>query len=614
MGSDNSKASDQPAKGAAYEQSQPNKRALETWREIRQTLSTGIELLWAASPRSVLLVAAFNFAIVLLGGVVAASTPYFLKLLVDELTLGPPFEHMIYIYAGAFVATQAATNAFGYAREFVSGVVDQRLGRVLGDRLFAHVLSLPSSFHINRTTGAVTETVEQAIRGFQVVLRQGAGHLIPPLFDLALASLVLLALGHLRYVWLLLICGLGYIIVVARSGSKILERVQVATKAQVEAKATLTDGLQNYELIKAFTAEEHFAQRYRTNLETTEAAWGHFFRLFARHGVMATSVFLLCLTIATVLTIGDVRAGALTAGDFVLITGYVVRTVLPLESLAYGARELLRGVAYLQSAVQLFGAIPEKTEGTRQPRSPIRGEITFEDVSFSYISQQPILRGVSFTIPPGSSVAVVGESGAGKSTIARLLLRMIEPDEGSILFDGVSTKELGCKDLRRLISLVPQNTMLINGSIRDNIALGNPKASAGEIARAGAAAQLHDLIARLPDGYDTKVGDHGARLSMGERQRVAIARAFIKRAPLAIYDEPTSSLDVATELHLLPALLCVANGQTTICITHRLSLAQHSDLILVLEDGRLIESGTHSSLASSAGHYAELWKKARALQ
>jgi ATP-binding cassette subfamily B protein len=325
---------------------------------------------------------------------------------------------------------------------------------------------------------------------------------------------------------------------------------------------------------------------------------------------MIAAIFVVSLGASLLLAAKEVMRGSMTPGDFVLIASYVLRLSQPLEGVGYAVRDSVQGIAFLKKLLQLFSEGTEREQGTRALPRQTRGALRFEDVGFGYRPEQPILEHVTFVVPAGSVAAIVGESGAGKSTLARLALQFLQPTAGEIFLDDVPIRELAPRELRAAIAVVPQDTPLFHASIAYNIGLGRAGCSQAEIEQASKEAHLHDFVMRLPDGYATIVGERGVRLSGGERQRVAIARALIKRAPLVICDEPTSSLDPDTERRLLPELLKMAHRQTTICITHRLSIAQHASMVFALHRGRIVEQGSHAALMAKGGVYAQLWEKA----
>jgi ATP-binding cassette subfamily B protein len=304
----------------------------------------------------------------------------------------------------------------------------------------------------------------------------------------------------------------------------------------------------------------------------------------------------------------DVARGAMTVGDFVLVNAYVVRLVQPLELLGFAVGDIAQGLAFLQSMLDLFA---EKTEGdhSRAPQSAksTQGELIFDRVSFSYREERAVIKDVSFSVPAGKTVAVVGVSGSGKSSLIRLLFRLYEPDSGRILLDGAPIKDLSLSAVRQAIAVVPQDTVLFHDTIANNIGFGRAGSTQPEIQEAARIANLHDFILSMPEGYDTPVGERGLKLSGGERQRVAIARAALKRPRIFVFDEATSSLDTQTERDILHNLLDVSARSTTLVIAHRLSTVVHADEILVLDRGVIIERGTHEELKELGGAYAALW-------
>lgn len=369
----------------------------------------------------------------------------------------------------------------------------------------------------------------------------------------------------------------------------------------------MTDSILNYETVKYFTAESIVQEKVSQALSRTEIEWVGFYRQYAASGVGVATIFATFLAINVLYAAHEVQAARMTVGDFVLVNTYMLQVVRPVEMLGYAMQGLAQGVAMLDKMLALFRETPELQR--TDDRLPLggSGKLEFDAVSLSYRSNRSVLKCVSFRVPAGKTLGVVGASGSGKSTLVRLLMRLFEPDAGRILVDGVPISELSLPKLRQSIAVVPQDTVLFDDTIAYNIAFGRAGSTFEEIAAAARLAHLHDFIMSLPEQYDTRVGERGVKLSGGERQRVSIARATIKRPRIYVFDEATSSLDSHTEREILRNLQEVARDSTTLVIAHRLSTVVQADEIVVLDGGVIVEQGTHMALLRQKGRYAALW-------
>jgi len=369
----------------------------------------------------------------------------------------------------------------------------------------------------------------------------------------------------------------------------------------------MTDALLNVELVKYFAAEAIVQERVGRALSRTEAEWVSFYRKYAVNGVTVSTIFTAFLAATTLYAVHEVEGARLTVGDFVLITSYMLQLIRPVEALGYAMQAFSQGAALLEKMLALFHEKSEPAQPGKAGRLEGPGHLEFENVTLSYGPQRVALQGVSFKVPAGKTVGIVGASGSGKSTLVRLLARLLEPDTGRILLDGVPISALSLGTLRQSIAVVPQDTVLFNDSVGDNIAFGKADCTQEEIEQAASRAHLDGLIASLPDTYETNVGERGLKLSGGERQRLSIARAAIKRPRIYIFDEATSALDSVTELEIARNLQEISRSITTLVITHRLSTVVHADEIIVLEAGTVVERGTHASLLRQRGRYAAFW-------
>jgi ABC-type transport system involved in Fe-S cluster assembly fused permease/ATPase subunit len=580
--------------------------------ELVGNLRSILRLVWSeASPfvkRRLLSV----LILVITASILTAFGPIALKLVVDGFTgqtKGSPASPLFLI--GLFVLSQFLARAVGEVRGLVYARAERRMFRTLSERLFAHLLRLPLRFHLDRQTGAINQVLVNGLQGYQMVVHHLVFTFLPVTAELGTMILVLRRLAPPAL--LSLFCGalVSYGVAFGYAATRIAKSARQASASNVEANAAVTDGILNYETIKYFAAESIVQGKVSRALIHTETEWAGFYRRYAINGLCVAMIFAVFLGSTTVYAADAVHTGRMTVGDFVLINTYLLQVVRPVESLGYAMQGLSQGVAMLEKMLELFRERPEPQDS--EDHAPMSGPVAleFEDVWLSYRPGHSVLKGLSFKIPAGKTLGIVGPSGSGKSTTVRLLVRLFETHRGRILLDGVSIDELPLSMLRRSIAVVPQDTVLFNETIGDNIAFGKPDCTHAEVEQAARLANLHDFIMSLPDRYDTRVGERGVKLSGGERQRVSIARAAIKQPLIYVFDEATSSLDSKTERAILSNLREISKFSTTLVIAHRLSTVVHADEIIVLDAGGVVERGTHASLMRGDGVYAGLWQAQR---
>lgn len=582
---------------------------------VLSTLREALRLFWDSADPFVRRRLVLALALVASGAVLTAMAPLALKLAVDALTPSPDERALLLgplVLIALHVVAQWLDRSCTELRLWTYGVAEQRVRRRISRRLFEHLVRLPMRFHLERRTGAIGEMAEQGVRGYQLLLSHLVFTILPATVEFLAVAIVLVHIGHDVYLGILGVAGFAYGLAFVRGAVAIHEPARNVSDAHIEAHGVMTDSLLNYETVKYFDAEPIVCDRYDTALGRAESEWRGFLGRRAANGLLVAAIFALALATTLIFAARDVMRGTMTIGAFILINSYVVRLVHPLEMLGLAVRDIAQGLAFLERLLDLLRQQPEQDPGRQDMRPTLpRGELTFERVSFSYHPGKTVLRNVSFTVPSGHTVAVVGMSGAGKSSLIRLLFRLYEPDAGTIWLDDMPIAEMPLSAVRQAIAVVPQDTVLFNDTIARNIGFGRAGSTLLEIEEAARVAHLHELILSLPQGYDTVVGERGLKLSGGERQRVAIARAALKHPRIFVFDEATSSLDSRTEREILRNLIDVSRQATTLVIAHRLSTIVHADHILVLENGEIIERGAHTELIAQGGQYAEIWRVQR---
>lgn len=577
-------------------------------------LSEVQRMVWAGATPFVKRRLALVLGLVIGASAINAVGPLALKGLVDGLVASAarPSGPTAALLVGLYVGSQWLSRTVGEARSFLYSQAERRTSRLWSERVFAHLMQLPLGFHLQRQTGALTQMLQNGLQGYQMVLQSLMFTVFPVATELGTIAVIV---GRLhRPVFLALFTGalLFYAVAFAHAARTTVRESRRATAAQVEASAVLTDSLLNYEIVKNFAAERAVQARVNRSLALAEEGWVGFYRRYAGNGIRVALIFSVFLLVTLLYASHEVQARQMSIGTFVLVNTYMLQIVRPVEMLGYAMQHFSQGLAFLEKLIGLLHEEPERSspspheEESPGPSGP--GELTFEDIWFSYRPDQPVLKGVSFRVPAGQTLGIVGESGAGKSSLVRMLLRSFEPFHGRILLDGVPISSLPLPFLRRAVAVVPQETFLLNDTLACNIEFGNPGSTREEIEGAARLARLHDFILSLPEGYETRIGERGALLSGGEKQRVSIARAAIKRPRLYVFDEATSSLDTRTEREIVDNLREISRATTTIVIAHRLSTVVHADQIIVLERGAVVERGTHTSLLDHNGRYASLWR------
>jgi ABC-type transport system involved in Fe-S cluster assembly fused permease/ATPase subunit len=501
---------------------------------------------------------------------------------------------------------------FAQFRDIWFTVVAQHAVRELAIKTFRHLHVLSLRFHLERRTGGLSRVIERGVNGVDTIVRMAVLNSIPTAVELLMISgLVAYYFGWI-YVVVVLATVLLYVWFTFAASERRIAIRRDMNDSDTEAHSKAVDSLLNYETVKYFGNEELEAKRFDASMARYVKAA---IRTYTSLGVLNTGqaiIFTIGTVLCMLLAARDVTRGTLTVGDFVMINAILMQLYVPLNFMGMVYREIKQGLIDIET---MFALLHEPAEIVDRPGAkPLRvrkGEITFENVSFAYDPERPILKNVSFEVPAGKMVAIVGPSGAGKSTIARILFRFYEISRGKVLIDGQNIEDVTQASLRAAIGMVPQDTVLFNDTIEYNIRYGKPDASSAEVREAARLAQIHEFIVTLPQGHDALVGERGLKLSGGEKQRVAIARTILKSPPILMLDEATSALDSHTEKEIQDALERVAQNRTSLVIAHRLSTVVHADNIIVLDHGEIVEQGTHLELLAKGGLYASLWARQR---
>lgn len=537
--------------------------------------------------------------------------PVVLKYLVDGLDALKAQDNLAVLPLAlllAYGACRLGTVVFAELRDLVFGRVGERAMRRIAVSVFDHLHKLDLSFHLERRTGGLSRDIERGQAGISFLLRFLLFNILPTLLEITLIAVILMAAYDYLYAVITFISVICYIALSVLMTEWRTRFVRQANELDSAANTRAVDSLLNFETVKYFNNERWEAEEYDESLARWEQAAQK--NRFSLAGLNIGQAIVIATALMAMLTLAaqGVISGEMTLGDFVLVNAYMIQLFVPLNFLGFVYREIRRALADMSRMFSLLDVSPAVVDVPNAPRLAINhAEIEFSHISFGYDESRQILNDVSFSVPAGSSVALVGASGSGKSTIARLLFRFYDPDSGTIKVDGQAINQVQQLSLRQNIGIVPQDTVLLNQSIGYNIRYGRPTATDQEVAEAVRLAHLEAFIARLPEGLETRVGERGLKLSGGEKQRVAIARALLKNPPILIFDEATSSLDSVAERSILDAMNELARNRTTLVIAHRLSTIAHVDQILVLDQGRVVERGRHESLLQSQGVYAGLW-------
>lgn len=532
------------------------------------------------------------------------------KYAVDDLSSNNNASTIMISILISYGLARISSQIFNELRDSVFAKVGQRGIRLVAVTVFEHMHSLSMRFHITRKTGGVSRSIERGTKAIESILRYALHNIIPTIFEIVMVSGMLWYVYGVEYAITTIFTMIAYVIftlLISEWRTSFVKQMNAVDNA-VSTKAV--DSLINFETVKYFGNEAYESQEFNQYLLKYEVASVKSSYTLSMLNIGQGVIISIGLVIIMFLAARGIYQDHLTAGDFVLLNTYIIQLSVPLNMLGFAYREIKSAILNIHDMFMLLDIPPEVQDiDDAQAINISKGEVVFENVGFSYNENRTILHDISFTIQSGKTLAIVGVSGAGKSTISRLLFRFYDITKGAIKIDGQDIRDVTQLSLRKAIGIVPQDTVLFNDTIFYNIAYGNREASYDEVIFASKRAHIHDFIMSLPEKYDSMVGERGLKLSGGEKQRVAIARTILKNPQIYIFDEATSALDTSTEKLIQGSLKEISENKTTLIIAHRLSTIIHADEIIVIDEGRIIERGTHADLILQKGVYSHLWSK-----
>ena len=570
------------------------------WGTIRSLLP----YLWEFKKRVLL-----ALVLLVMAKLASVAVPLLLKEVVDALDQPQDMLVLPVLFVVGYGVLRLCSTLFGEIRDAIFAKVTQRAIRRVAIRVFGHLHALSLRFHLERQTGGVSRDIERGSRGISFLLNFMLFNILPTLLEIGLVAIILLSNYDIWFSIIIFSTLVAYIALtlVVTERRMIFRRTMNDMDSKANTRAI--DSLLNYETVKYFGNELWEAERYDEHLKNWETAAVRNQTSLAALNAGQSGIIAIGVTLLMLLASDGVVKGSMSLGDLVLVNAFMLQLYMPLHFLGFVYREIKHSLADME---KMFSLLTEREEikDKSDALDLVQGDasVRFENVNFSYESNRQILFNMSFDIPAGHNIAVVGHSGSGKSTISRLLFRFYEVTSGRILVNDQDISNITQKSLRATVGIVPQDTVLFNESIYYNIAYGRPEASCEEVFQAAKSAHIHDFIESLPEKYKTKVGERGLKLSGGEKQRVAIARAILKGPKILIFDEATSALDSRSEKAIQGELKRIAANRTTLTIAHRLSTIADADQILVMDKGRIIERGSHQELLAARGFYFHMWE------
>ncbi|MDA9957062.1 ABC transporter ATP-binding protein/permease [Candidatus Pelagibacter sp.] len=578
-----------------------------------KTFKLLLPYLWPKKRKDLRTRVSFAVIALVLAKIASVSTPLVLGSAVNSLTELSSGINLFMLVPIALVIGYGVTRVIAFTfveiRDALFSKVSQHSIRQISLTMFQHLHSLSLQFHLNRQTGALAKYIDRGTKGIDFLLRYVLFNIAPTFFEVFLVSGILFYLyGPWYAVVTLATIGLYSFLTFKITEWRNIFRKRM-NQADNDVSTKMIDSLLNFETVKYFNNENFEANRLDQSLEEYELAANQSRHSLSLLNIAQTFIIMLGITIMLVMSVYGIKSGEIDIGGFVVINAYMLQLYQPLNWLGSVYREIRQALTDMENMFSLLEVAPTTNDNLEDIPQSDDAEIKFENISFDYDVRRTIIKDISFTVPNGKKVAIVGPTGAGKSTISRLLFKFYDPKEGNIFINNTNVNKISQNSLRKIIGVVPQDTVLFNNTIYYNIAYGSTGATKEEVISAAKNADIHDFITILPDGYETIVGERGLKLSGGEKQRVAIARTILKNPKIFFFDEATSALDTSTEKEIQKNLENVSKGKTTLIIAHRLSTAANADNIIVLDKGAIIEQGTHESLLLKKGKYFEMWEK-----